>query len=202
MATFSSIRTNNPVVKPNAADLCSIVGFTCIVGFLFDIATAAMPVVLRSAQWRMNLLQQMSDRSIILLFGLALLTLSYAGTRLWTKRIGLISLIVGVFFLLSCLAFIKDSLTLQTTTNSRVDSQAAELQTQIQKQSSDPEFQAQVTPDQLREATQLINGQAESYKQNVKTSTVRLGLAALGNLLVMGIAFISLGRYCMRARRA
>ncbi len=186
----------------NAAGLSRIVGFTCVAGFIADVAVAAMPIALRSAQWRTNLLQQMGDRGIILLFGLSLLALSYAGKRLWNQRIGLISLIIGVFFLLSCIAFLKDSLLLQKTANNNVDSQAAALQVKIQQQSSNPELQNQIAPEQIKEATQQISFQAESYKQNVKTSMVRVGLSALSNLLITGVAFISLGRYCIQMRKA
>lgn len=202
MGTVSHSRTAQHQTNwPNAAGLSRIVGFTCVAGFISDVAVAAMPVVLRSAQWRTNLLQQMGDRGIILLFGLSLLALSYAGQRLWNKRIGLISLLIGVFFLLSCIAFLKDSLFLQKAANNNIDSQATALQAEILQQSSDPKFSRQIAPKQIEEATQQINFQAESYKQNVKTSTVRVGLSALSNLLITGVAFISLGRYCIQTRK-
>ena len=203
MVTVSRSRASHAQpLGVNTAGLSRIVGFTCVAGFVSDIVVAAMPVAPRSEQWRMTLLQQMGDRGIVLLFGLSLLALSCAGQRLWNKRIGLLSLIVGVFFLLSSLAFVKDSLALQKFANGRVDSQASELQSQIQQQSSNPDLQGQITPEQIEKATRQINAEARSYKQNVKTSTVRLGLSALSNLLITGVAFISLGRYCVQTRRS
>lgn len=203
MVTASHSRTaQTPSAWVNPAGLSRIVGFTCVAGFISDIAVAAMPIAIRSIQWRMNLLQQISDRGIVLLFGLSLLALSYAGKRLWNKRMGLISLIIGVFFLLSCIAFIKDSLSLQKAANTNVDTRATALQAQVQQQSENPQLQGQVTPKLIEEATQQINSQAELFKQNVKASTVRVALSALSNLLITGIAFISLGRYCIQTRRA
>ena len=185
-------------VRIDTAELSRIVGFTCVAGFIADIAVAAMPVMLKSEQWRMTLLQQIGDRSIILLFGLALLALGYAGKRLWSKRIGLVSYIIGLFLLLSCIAFTKDSLTLQKFTNSTVDNQIAEIQTEFQQRTQSPDRQSQVTPEQIQAATAQLSLQAESYKQNIKTTTVRASLSALSNLLIMGVAFVSLGRYCLR----
>ena len=186
----------------NAAGLSRIVGLTCIAGFVSDICVAAMPVTLRSAQWRMGLLQPMGDRGIILLFGLALLALSYAGKRLWSKRIGIVSIVVGVFFLLSCLAFVKDSLALQKATIGNLDTQISKLQSQIQQQSSNPELQNSANREQIEATTRQIDIQVDSFKKEVRTTTVRLGLSAISNLLIMGIALISFGRYCMKTRRA
>ena len=186
----------------NATGLSRIVGFTCVAGFFSDICVAAMPVMFQSEQWRMNLLQQIGDRGIILLFGLALLTLGYAGKRLWNKRLGLASTIVGVFFLLSCLVFVKDSLAFQKATIGNLDSQVSELQGQIQQQSDNLELQTLATQEEIEAATRQLDIQVESFKREVKTSTVRLGLSAVSNLLIMGIAFIAFGRYCMRTRRA
>lgn len=186
----------------NVAGLSQIVGLTCIAGFISDIFVAAMPVTLRSAPWRMGLLQQMGDRGIILLFGLSLLALSYAGKRLWSQRIGLVSTVVGVFFLLSCLGFVKDSLSLQKATIGNLDTQISKLQGQIQQQSNSPELQTSANREQIEETTRQIDLQVASFKKEVKTNTVRLGLSAISNLLIMGISLISFGRYCMRTRRA
>ena len=188
------------VISTNAIELARIVGFTCVAGFVSDMLVAMMPVVVRSEQWRMNLLQQMGDRGIILLFGLSLLSLGYAGRRLWDRRVGVLSLAIGVLFLLFCLLFVRDSLLLQETANSSVDTQASELQSRLQEQ-SDSELSDRFSSEQIAEARQQINLQAESFKQEVRTSAVRLGLSALSNLLIMGVAFIGLGRYCLRSRR-
>jgi len=185
----------------DTSGLSRIIGFTCVAGFGADIVVAAMPVAIKSEQWRMSLLQQMGDRGIILLFGLALLSLGYAGKRLWSKRIGLASLVIGVFFLLSCLSFVRDSLLLQEFATNNINSQISELQERIEEQGNSPELAGQVTPEQIQEATRQINLEAASYRQTVRNSTVRVGLSALSNLLITGIAFVSLGRYCMQGRR-
>ena len=56
--------------------IARIVGFTCLFGFLADMIVLALPVG-AGAAWRANLLQQMGDRSIVLLMGLALLVYGF-----------------------------------------------------------------------------------------------------------------------------
>ncbi|MCY7391002.1 MAG: hypothetical protein LH647_05710, partial [Leptolyngbyaceae cyanobacterium CAN_BIN12] len=52
--------------------LCQIVGLACLAGFMVDIFAITFPPNLGDLQWRIGFMQQISDRSIILLFGLAL----------------------------------------------------------------------------------------------------------------------------------
>jgi hypothetical protein len=175
--------------------LCRIVGLACIVGFIVDMTVLALPPG-AGAAWRVGLLQQMGDRSIILLFGLALLAYSVWEIPSIRKIFSYISLSAGVLFLLFCILVIRDSLALQTQTVANIGQQATDLQTQIEESRTSPEA-ASVTPEQFEQATQQINAQAETLKQNAKTTITRTSIASTSNFAVVGIGLISLGRVTM-----
>lgn len=202
MVALSNFQTDRTLREPNTTGLFRIVGIACIVGFLFDMTILSMPFVPQSIEWRLTFLQQMGERSIVLLFGVALVMLSNLNSRIWAKRISFLSLMAGVIFLLSCMLSLRDTVRLQQVTINRIDNQATELQTRInQEAETNPELQGQVTPEQINQAFQQIGTQAEAAKQNVRTGSVRNGMSTTSNLVVIGVALIGLGRFGMRTRR-
>ena len=72
----------------------------------FEAMEAAMPSP--------NLLQQMGDRSIVLLIGIGLLIYSAWENQNLRKPLGLLALGLGTLFLLICLLVVRDSFSLRS----------------------------------------------------------------------------------------
>ncbi|MGB3202288.1 MAG: hypothetical protein WBA99_15395, partial [Nodosilinea sp.] len=104
------------------------------------------------------------------------------------------ALAVGVAFLLSSILVIRDGLVLQTQTIDRIGEEATQLQTQVEQGRNNPEITANVTPDDFAQALQAIDTQAETLKQNAKSSLTKASLSSTSNLVVMGIGLLGLGR--------
>ncbi len=198
MATTSVQQFASPY---SAKPLCRIVGIACIAGFIVDMVILALPPSLGSVEWRVSVLQQMSDRSIILLFGAALLTYGSLEARQFRKQLALVSLVLGVVFLLSCVAVVRDSMVLHGIAVKNINTQAAQVQKQIETAKDDPNAAGKVTPDQLQQASKLVDTRVVSLKQGAQTSVFKTGTAIVGNLVVVGLALISLGRYGMHPRK-
>lgn len=203
MASLSS-----PVSSPadnhgakGAKGICQIVGLVCLSGFVIDMLVLALPPQLGSAEWRVGLIQQLADRSIILLLGSALLIFGNLENRRWLKRFSTGCLAVGLAFCLACLLVIADGIKLQQQAVTNISTQASQLQTQIQNAQSNPGAAGQnVTPQDLTRASQLLTTQANTLKKNAKQTVLKTGVSSVGNLIVVGLGMISLGRYGMRSR--
>lgn len=179
--------------------IARIVGFTCIFGFIVDMTALTFPLGSGTA-WRVGLLQQMGDRSIVLLIGIALLIYSVWDNPGLRKLLGYIALGVGTLFLLLCLLVVRDSLSLQSQAVNNIGNQATQLQTQVEQSRSNPEITANATPDDFNEALRQIDIQAETLKQNAKTTITKSGVASTSNFAVVGIALLSLGRLSMGSK--
>jgi len=182
----------------NPKPLCRIVGIACLVGFVVDILILALPPALGNPEWRTGFLQQMSDRSIVLLFGSALTIYGSLELRALRKQLGVACLAIGVIYLLSCVLVIRDGLKLNDLAVKNITDQAAQVQTQIETAKNDPTAAPNVTSEQLQQASQLVDTRAVTLKQNAKTGIMKTSISIVGNLVVIGIALISLGRYSMR----
>lgn len=177
-----------------------IIGLVCLAGFLVDMTVRVLPPSIGNVAWRAGILQQLSDRSIVFLIGVGFMLFSLESRR-WMRRLSVVSLIVGVLFILSSLLVIRDSLTLQQQALVNINNQVSQVQTQIQNAQEKPNPDLKITPEQLEQAAKTINSQAEAAKENTKTTVLKTGIAAVGNLVVVGLGLISLGRYGMRSRR-
>ncbi len=121
--------------------------------------------------------------------------------RRWLKRFSTFCLITGVMFFLSCLLVIADGLKLQQQTLGNISDQASQLQTQIQNARSNPSTVGEnVTVEDLKRASQSLNTQANSLKQDAKRTVLKTGISTIGNLAIVGLGLVSLGRYGMRLR--
>ncbi len=201
MASISSSPVSNSSGSYGAKGICQIVGFVCLSGFIIDMLVLALPPQLGNVQWRIGIVQQMSDRSIILLLGAALLLFGNIENRRLLKRLSTFCLVTGVVFLLSCLLVVADGLKLQQQAVGNISTQASQLQTQIQSAQSNPSAVGEnVTAEDLRRASQLLTTQADTLKQNAKTTVLKTGVASIGNLVIVGLGLVSLGRYGMRLR--
>ena len=61
---------------PAAMSTCLIGGLTCLLGFLVDMLVLATPPDVFALEWRINIMQQVGDRSIVLLLGVGMLMFS------------------------------------------------------------------------------------------------------------------------------
>ncbi len=200
MATTSI--SNNGAPSYSGRALCRIVGVACLAGFIVDMLILALPPSLGSAEWRTGFLQQMSDRSIILLFGAALTIYGGFENRAWRKQLGTVCLVLGVVFLLSCVLVVRDGLTLNDIATRNINTQAAQIQSQIQNAKPGQSNVPDLTPDKLAQASKIVTDRAGSLKENAKTGILKSAMGIVGNLVVVGLALISLGRYGMRSRKS
>lgn len=184
----------NSVIGKN---ICFVVGLTCIAGFIVDlliIATPPNPFVL---EWRAGFFQQASERSIILFFGIALLLYSICQNRRWRRSLSLFCLATGVAFLLSSILVIRDTLTLKDQAFKNIGTQEEQVQSQISAAQEGGELPPNVSLEQLQQASQEITNRAQQAKQSTSRSVTKAGMSSLGNLVVVGIGLIGLGRVGM-----
>lgn len=200
---MASVSSPTPNASYGAKAICQIVGLVCLLGFLMGMLILALPPQLGNVEWRISIIQQMSDRSIVLFIGAALLIFGNIENRRWLKRISTLCLITGVIFFLSCLLVIADGLKLQQQAITNISNQASQLQTQIQNAQDNPSAVGEnVTSEDLREASRLLANQTSSLKQNAKATVLKTGAASIANLIVVGLGLVSLGRYGINLRRS
>lgn len=176
-------------------NICLIVGLTCLLGFFIDTLVLGTPPNPLSLEWRVNLLQQMGDRSIVLLFAVALLMYAFFDQRKLKRSLGFVCLVLGIAFMLSCILVIRDSLILQNETLRNISNQERYAQSQIEEaRSGDVELPSQVTAEQLQQASQQLANQASTLKQNARQGITKAGVASMGNLIAVGLGMLGLGR--------
>lgn len=195
---MNTISAPNITSSYNPKALCRLVGFACLAGFFVDLLVLTYPPAFGNIEWRIGFLQQLGDRSIILLFGLALVMFGIVELRTWRRRLAVVCLVTGVLFNLSCILVIRDSLTFQQQALTTINNQASQVQSRIEQAQRDRNIAPNVTPQQLEQASQAISNQAASLKQNAKTSVLKTSVASVGNLIVVGLTLIALGQYGAR----
>ncbi|MBU6229737.1 MAG: HpsJ family protein [Cyanobacteria bacterium REEB459] len=173
--------------------IARIVGLICIAGFLADLLGLVLPMG-SGALWRFGVLQQTGDRSIVLLFGIALLTYGCWDTPMRRKPLSYLGLGLGVAYLLTCVLVISDGLKVQTQTVDQIKQRAEQMQTQVEQSRSNPQIQAKATPKDFDNALKSIEAQAFTMTENAKNGTVKRSITIASNFLIMGIGFLSLGR--------
>lgn len=198
---MTSVSAQNFAPSYSPKGLCQIVGLACVAGFIVDLLVLTFPPNFGELTWRIGFMQQVGDRSVILLFGIALLLYGLLDSRRGRKRLAMACLVLGAIFNLSCIMVIRDSLTIQEQALVNINNQATQLQTQIQQVQQDPSKAPNIKPDQLEKAAQTLTTQADTAKQNAKTGVLKTGVSTVGNLVVVGLALIGLGQYGMRPPR-
>jgi len=202
MASISTPTSNNTAIAYSARGIAQIVGLACLAGFLIDMLVLLLPPEIRSVEWRAGVMQQFSDRSIILLIGAALTLFGSLDNRRWLKNLSLLCLFTGVLCFFLSLLVIADSITLQQKAVSTIGTQSAQVQSQIDKAQENPSaLGANVTPENLQRAEGQLKAQAKALTSNAKQSVLKLGVSSVGNLLVVGLGLVSLGRYGARLRQ-
>lgn len=182
----------------SAKNISKIVGLVCAIGFVFDMLLLALPPQLGNVTWRIGLEQEFANRSIIFLFGMALLIFSGVGIAKGKGRLILtsrLSMIAGVLFFLISLVAVADSIQLQKQALGNIDLRETEIQQQLR--------QAEENPEQLREGISVedlgrigeeLTRQAEERRNNARRAAVKTAVSNVGNLLLVGAGLIGLGR--------
>lgn len=200
---FVSASTPNATGSYNAKGICQIVGYVCLTGFVLDLLILALPPNLGSTEWRVGLVQQFADRSIIFLFGMALVIFGSQANRARLKLFSRASMIAGLVFFLLCLLAVADGIKLQQQAATTISTQETQLQTRIRDAQSNPSALGDnVTPEDLKQASELLTQQASTLKQNAKNTVLKTGASSVGNLVIVGIGLAGLGRYGLASLRA
>jgi predicted PurR-regulated permease PerM len=181
--------------------LCQIVGLACLAGFLIDFSIMLIPPAIDNLEWRIGILKQLSDRAIILLFGLALLLYGVLDQRRWRKRLSFTCLGLGLLLSLLSLLVIHDGIALQNQTLQAINTQASQIQSKIDAVKQNPQSAPKVTAEQLEQAAQALNSRKGVLQQNTRTALIKNSVGSVGNLVVIGLALIGLGQYGARLSR-
>lgn len=180
-----------------------IIGLVCIIGFFFDMLVLALPPQ-GSIEWRVGLVQELANRSIILLFGLGLFIFGSSGRNRGRLRLASkLSMAVGVLFFLLCLLSIIDSVRLSQQSTTAINTQESQFQTQLEAARSNPaELPENVDLVALDEVSQQLSQQANVLRNNAKRTVFKTGISNIGNLLIVGTGLLGIGRSGMRLSRS
>lgn len=180
-----------------------IIGLVCIIGFFFDMLVLGLPPQ-GSIEWRIGFVQELANRSIILLFGLGLFIFGSSGrSRSRLRTVSKLSMGIGVLFFLLCLLSVVDSVRLSKQSATAISSQESQLQTQIEAARSNPqELPENVDLAALEQVSQQLTQQANTLRSNAKRTVFKTGISNIGNLLIVGTGLLGLGRSGMRLSRS
>lgn len=183
-------------------NICRVVGLVCVAGFIFDMLVLTLPPQF-GVEWRIGVIQQFANRSIILLFGLALIIFGSQGNS--TSRMRLmakVSMGLGVLFFLLSLLSVVDSVRLSQRAVSNISTQESELQTQLRDAQANPEgLPDNVNLEDLTQFSQQLTAQADTLKKNAQRTVLKTGISNIGNLVLVGAGLLALGRGGMRLSR-
>jgi hypothetical protein len=195
-AKYSSSNSSNILI--GGRSIYRIIGIACLAGFLFDLLVLAAPPNPMELQWRIGFLQKVGDRSIVFMLGIAFLMMGIFDARALLKKLALGSMIVGLIFCLLVPLSIRDSVVLQKEVSGRINTQANQIENQIQQIQSNPELKNKPTEAQIKQALATLSTRSDSLQKNAAQGAIKTGAASVSNLLITGLALIGLGRYGMR----
>ncbi|MGF1513666.1 MAG: hypothetical protein ACFB5Z_08230 [Elainellaceae cyanobacterium] len=175
--------------------LTTTVGLTCLAGFLLDAVSLIFSADLYSIQWRLSFLEQMGDRAILLVIGLALLLYGVLPNRGLTKNVGVFCLMAGIVVHLVCILSIHDTIQVREQAATQIDDRAVQLQNQLQEGQDSAEGAERLSLTDVDQAVRQIKNQSESLKQDVQVDLTRAGILSIANLMIIGLALIALGRF-------
>lgn len=184
-------------------NVCIIIGLVCIVGFLFDMLVLALPPQ-SDIEWRIGLIQELANRSIILLFGLGLFIFGSLGRNRSRLRLASqLSMGVGVLFFLLCLLSVIDSVRLTQQSAIAISTQESQFQERIQEAKATPEaLPKNIDLAVLEQVSQQLTQQANTLRSSTKRTVFKTGISNIGNLLIVGAGLLGLGRSGMKLSRS
>ena len=172
-----------------------IVGLACIFGFLVDLTGVALPLKFLEAEWRFGVLRMVSDRSIVLIAGLALLSFGLLDARYIRQIVSRLCLLLGVVFILSGVLGFRDTIELRDQAIQNIDTQSTQALRQLETAKSNPEnLDPNITPERLQQASEQLRQQAQQQKYSTQARLYKLLSVAIGNLVISGLALIAIGR--------
>lgn len=182
----------------SAKNIAKIVGLVCTIGFIFDMLILMLPPDLGNVTWRIGLVQEFANRSIIFLFGIGLLTFSGVGIANGKGRLLLLSrasLVAGVLFFLISLLAIADAINLQQQALDNISEREAEIQRQIEAAQDNPEnLREGITSENLDQIRAELTRQAEERRVSARRAAVKTAVSNVGNLILVGAGLIGVGR--------
>lgn len=183
-------------------NICRIIGLVCIIGFFFDMLVLGLPPQ-RNIEWRIGFVQELANRSIILLFGLGLFIFGSAGrSKSRIKFVSQLSMALGVVFFLLCLLSVVDSTRLSKQSSTAIADQESQLQSQIQEARSNPaELPENIDLAALDQVSAQLTQQADQLRNNAQRTVLKTGISNIGNLLIVGAGLVGLGRTGMGVSR-
>jgi predicted PurR-regulated permease PerM len=175
-----------------------IIGVACTVAFFIDMLIIGVGPNMGTLEWRVQFMQSLGDRSIVFLLGTAFLMMGLAEMRSLRKTLSTACLGIGMGFILMTLLSIWDASTLQKQATSNLTTQTSQLEQQIQK-TKDQEVQgSKITAEQVQQALDRLSNESASAQKNTTTQVIKTGASSAGNLMVVGVGMIALGRYGTR----
>jgi len=194
---------NQPNLYPESPTLfgrniCLIVGLACLLGFSVSMLVISMPPDLFSLEWRVNLCQQLGDRSILFLAGVALLLYGISAERELTRKLSRTCLIVGVIYIMSTIVVIHDGISLRDQTFRDLASQKRELQTSIKDSQSSGQLPPDISSREVQQAAETIDERAEVLRRDAGRDILKVAVASVGNLLAVGVGLVGLSRVGLR----
>lgn len=183
-------------------NIARIVGLVCIVGFFFDIFVLGLPPQ-SGSEWRIGFIQEFANRSIILLFGLALFMYGNVGSgRSRLRFASRLSMILGVVFFLLCMLSVVDSIRLSQQTVSNISTQESQLQSQLEQAQANPDsLPENVDLNALDQVSQQLTQRADTLRSSTKRTIFKTGVSNIGNLVIVGAGLLGLGRCGMGLSR-
>ncbi len=182
----------------SAKNIAKIVGLVCTIGFIFDMLILFLPPQLGNVTWRIGMEQEFANRSIIFLFGIALLTFSSVGIAKAKKRLLLLSrfsLVAGIAFFLIGLIAIADAVQLQNQALGNIDTRESEIQQQIRDAERNPEnLREGVNVEDLQRISDELTRQAEERRNRARRAAVKTAVSNVGNLILVGAGLVGIGR--------
>ena len=177
-------------------NICRTIGLVCLAGFLFDMIVLGLPPQAGNVEWRIGFIQEMANRSIILLFGLGLFIYGSIGnSRSHLKLVSRLSTVIGVLFFLLCLLSIVDSIRLSQQSVTAISTQESQLQSQIEDAKANPDsLPENVDLAALDQVSQQLTQQANQLRSNTKRTVLKTGVSNIGNLAIVGAGLLGLGR--------
>ncbi|MEO0648582.1 MAG: hypothetical protein AAFZ17_20910 [Cyanobacteria bacterium J06650_10] len=185
---------HNDVQALISRNICLVVGLACLIGFLVDVLVIGLPPNLFSLEWRVNFCQQLGDRSILFLAGVALLLYSLFLERELTKKLARVCLILGVVYILSSVVVIHDVITLREQTFRELAVQKQELQSTIKASQEAGQLPDNITERDAQQASKSISDRAEVIRRDAGRDIIKVGVASIGNLFAVGLGLIGLSR--------
>jgi hypothetical protein len=179
--------------------LCLIIGLASLSVFSIDIVVTALPLQPFNPGWQTDVINNIADRSLVGLIGIGLLAFPLSNIFFFKRPFSLLCLLLGVMYLLLSIPLFRGVLALRNNATFTIGQQESQAIEQLEAlQLNPPEGVTEIPPEQIENASQQIQRQAEARRRNAQQLLYKTLATAIGNLWVAGIATIALSRLVAR----